>query len=87
VHADASSRLPEADQLCVRPSPRREALRRDVQRLQQVGLADAVRTDGENEPRLERDVEPLVRPVLREMKRLDDQARRARKLSRGAGSA
>ena len=43
---------PEADQLRVGARPRREALRADVQRLEQVRLAGAVRPDHEHEPRL-----------------------------------
>ena len=45
----AASRA-EADELRVGPRPRREALRPDVQRLEQVRLAGAVRPDGEHEP-------------------------------------
>ena len=41
----------EADQLRVLPGPRREALRPDVERLEQVRLAGAVRPDDEDDAR------------------------------------
>ena len=46
---DAGGGLAEADQLRVLPRAWREALRRDVQRLEQVRLADAVRADDEHD--------------------------------------
>ena len=61
---DAAGRLAEADQLRVLPRARREALRRDVQRLEQVRLADAVSPDDEHDPRREREVERRVRAVV-----------------------
>jgi hypothetical protein len=54
--------LAEADQLCIGASARREALRTDVQRLEQVRLAGAVRPNDENQSRLEVEVETRVRP-------------------------
>ena len=59
----AASRA-EAHQLRVGPRPRREALRADVQRLEQVRLAGAVRTGHEHEARLELQVELRVRAVV-----------------------
>jgi len=52
AHGDARHRLAEADELRIGARPRREPLRADVQRLEQVRLADTVRADRENEPRL-----------------------------------
>jgi hypothetical protein len=45
-----------------------------VQRLEEVRLADAVRADGEDEAGPERELEPRIRAVVRELERLDDQA-------------
>jgi hypothetical protein len=53
---------------------RRKALRRDVQRLEQVRLADAVRPDDENEAGRERQVERGVRPVTTKRDVANDQA-------------
>ena len=64
----------EADQLRVGARPRREALRAEVQRLEQVRLAGAVRADDEHEPRLEGEVEPGVRAEVAQRERADDQA-------------
>jgi hypothetical protein len=55
---------------------RRETLRREVQRLEQVRLPDAVRPDDEHEPWLEIEVERQVRPVPAERYVLDDQPAR-----------
>jgi len=63
VDDDARGRLPELDQLAVGASPRREALGGDMQRLEQVRLAGAVRADDQNDPRLQLQVERGVRPV------------------------
>jgi LmbE family N-acetylglucosaminyl deacetylase len=52
---------------------RREALRRDVQRLEQVRLADAVRADDEDDPGLERELERRVRAVVRKRDRVRNQ--------------
>ena len=76
--------LAEADQLRVGARARREALRADVQRLEQVRLAGAVRPDDEHEPRLEVEVEPGVRAEVAERDVRDDQPGRP---SRRAGSA
>jgi hypothetical protein len=65
---------PEADQLRVNARARREALRPDVQRFEQVRLADAVRSDREDETRPQVELEPLVRPEASELERLDNQA-------------
>ena len=56
----ARSRLAEADQLRVLARARREPLRHDVQRLEQVRLADTVAADDEHDPRLECEVERRV---------------------------
>src|SRR5207244_4519605 len=70
---DPACPLPEADQLRVGPSPRREALRADVQRLEQVRLAGAVRADGQDETWLEVELETRVRAVVAKRDRGDDQ--------------
>ena len=57
LQRDARAALAEADQLPVRARPRREALRADVQRLEQVRLARAVLPDDEHDARLEVEVE------------------------------
>jgi hypothetical protein len=54
---DARRALAEADQLRVRARARREALRRKVQRLEQVRLAGAVLADDEDDPASETEVE------------------------------
>src|SRR5438105_1949968 len=73
LDGDACAVLSEPDQLLVVARARREPLRRDVQRLEQVRLACAVRPRREDEPRPERELEPLVRPEAAERDRLDDQ--------------
>ena len=65
--------LAEADQLGVGARPRREALRADVQRLEQVRLAGAVRADRQHEARLERELQARVRADVRQEDRADDQ--------------
>ena len=70
---DAAGSGALADQLHVRARAGREALRADVQRLEQVRLAGAVRPGDEDEPRLERELEPGVRPEVAERDLGDDQ--------------
>jgi hypothetical protein len=41
--------------------------------LEQVRLARAVRADGEHDSRLQRELEPWIRPVVPELERPDDQ--------------
>ena len=65
--------LAEPDQPRLRARPRREALRPDVQRLEQVRLPGAVRPDHQHEPRLEREVERGVRAKAPERDPRDDQ--------------
>jgi hypothetical protein len=65
--------LPEADQLRIGARARREALRADVQRLEQVRLAGPVPPHHEHESRLEAEVELLVRAEVPERDRADDQ--------------
>jgi hypothetical protein len=55
--SNAACAFAELDQLHVLPRARREALRCDVQRLEQVRLPDAVRSDSEDDAGLEREVE------------------------------
>jgi hypothetical protein len=73
---DSRRLLPEADQLRVLSRAWREALGADVQRLEQVRLADAVRPDGKDDAVGERQVEGRVRAVLAERQVLDQPARR-----------
>ena len=75
VAAQRDPSLPpaEADELRVGARPRREALRADVQRLEQVRLAGAVRPGHEHEPGRELEVEPRVRAVVPKRDRGDDQ--------------
>ncbi len=56
---------------CARPE--REPLGRDVHRLEQVRLPGAVRARDEDEPRLERELEPWVRADVAERDLLHDQ--------------
>jgi hypothetical protein len=51
-------------------------LGREVERLEQVGLADAVSTDDEDDPRREFEVERRVRPIPTERYAIDDQPAR-----------
>jgi hypothetical protein len=55
---------------------RREALRRDVERLEQVRLARAVAADDEDDPGREVEVERGIRPVLAERYVIADQPAR-----------
>src|SRR5581483_12142266 len=73
LHGDAGTLPAESEQLRVGPRARREALGADVQRLEEVRLADAVRADRENEAGREGELEPLVRPEGRQLDRGDDQ--------------
>ena len=66
----------EADELRVGPGPRREALRADVQRLEQVRLPGAVRPGHEHEARLEVELEPRVGAEVPERDPRDDQPAR-----------
>jgi hypothetical protein len=70
---DRRATLAESDQLRVRPRSRREALRADVQRLEQVRLAGAVLTDEEDDAGSQVEIEPGVRAVVRERDVPDDQ--------------
>ena len=64
--------LTKANKLGVGTRTRGEALRADVQRLEQVRLPRPVRTDHEHETGLETEVEPGVRPNVPEGDRVDD---------------
>jgi hypothetical protein len=67
----------EADQLRVVAGSGGKALRADVQRLEQVRLARAVRAGDQDEARLQALFEPRVRAKVDERDRLDDQLSRA----------
>ena len=54
--------------------PRRETLGADVERLEQVRLAGAVRSDHEHQARLQLELEASVRAEISERDRVDDQA-------------
>jgi hypothetical protein len=58
-----------------------------VQRLEQVRLADSVRPDGEHEPGLQLELEPLVRPEVPERGALDDQPVKAPLAAPSSGRA
>lgn len=64
----------EADEVRVEPRPRREPLSRDVERLEEIRLACAVRAGGEDEPRLEVEVEIGVRAEVAKCEVRDDQS-------------
>src|SRR5439155_12011452 len=63
---DPPSLLAKADKLRVGTCTRREALRTDVQRLEQIRLTGSIRSDHEHQPWLEVEVEPRVRPDVPE---------------------
>src|SRR3954454_1243232 len=69
----ARSLSSEADQVRIAARPGREALRADMQRLEQVRLAGAVWTDDEHEPRFQLELEPSVRAEICERDPGDDQ--------------
>ena len=69
---DACHLLAESNELGVGTGARREALRADVQRLEQVRLPCAVGANYEHKTRLEIEVEASVRPDVSERDRLDD---------------
>src|SRR4029078_9251717 len=71
---DASAVGAEPYELLVGTRPRREALRADVERLEQVRLARPVRARDEHEPRFERELEALVGTEVAERDVPDDQA-------------
>src|SRR5579884_2408626 len=73
VDADSRAALAETNELRVAARPGRKALRAHVERLEEVRLADSVRTHGEHEAGTKLQREPLVRPERCEMNRLDDQ--------------
>jgi hypothetical protein len=75
--------LAEADQVTLDAGAGREALRADVERLEQVRLAGAVLADDEDDPRGELELECAVRAVVPERDAADDQPG----LSLRAGSA
>ena len=75
--------LAEADQVALDAGAGREALRPDVERLEQVRLAGAVFADDEDDPRGELEIEGAVRAVVPERDAADDQPG----LSPRAGSA
>jgi hypothetical protein len=75
-HGHARGRLAEPDQLAVVAGARRKALRREVERLEQVRLADAVAADDEDDPGREVEVERRVRPIPAERYAIDDQPAR-----------
>src|SRR5262249_483207 len=61
------------NQVRVAARPRREALRADVQRLEEVGLPRAVGTHDEHKPRLQLELELGVGAVVPERNGADDQ--------------
>ena len=75
--------LAEANQVALDARAGREALRADVERLEQVRLAGAVLADDEDDPGGELEIEGAVRAVVPERDAADDQPG----LSLRAGSA
>ena len=75
--------LAEMDQVALDTGAGREALRADVERLEQVRLAGAVLADDEDDPGGELEIEGAVRAVVPERDAADDQPG----LSLRAGSA
>ena len=73
VERDERAALAESDQLPVRAGPRREALRADVQRLEQVRLPGPVLSDDQDDSRVEVEVERRVGAVVPERDVPDDQ--------------
>jgi hypothetical protein len=63
----------EANELSIVPAPRREALRPDVERLEQIRLARAVPADRQYEPRGQLQLERRVRAVVAKRDFVDDQ--------------
>jgi hypothetical protein len=73
VQGDPGGALAEPDELRVGARPWREPLRPDVQRLEQVRLARAVRAHDEHEAGTELQLEPRVRADVAERDLRDDQ--------------
>ena len=73
---DPGTDLAEPNQLRIRPCPGREALRRDMEALEQIRLAGAVRSDRQDEPLTQAELEARVRAVVAERELLDDQPAR-----------
>src|SRR4029077_8393154 len=73
LERDPPRTLPEAYELCVGTRARRETLRPDMKRLEQVRLAGAVLPDDQDQTRLQREVESRVRADVPERDRTDDQ--------------
>jgi hypothetical protein len=67
VDAGGSGVRPVADQLRIGTGTEREALRREMDGLDEVRLACPVRPGCEDEPRLELDVQPRIRPDVMEL--------------------
>jgi hypothetical protein len=63
----------EANELGIVPAARREALRPDVDRLEQIRLARAVAADGQQEPGRQLQLERRIRAVVAERDFPDDQ--------------
>src|SRR5215203_2874274 len=74
---DWSSDVCSSDLLAVAACPRREALRPEVERLEQVGLAGAVRAHREHDAGLELQVERGVRADVPKRDLRDDQPARS----------
>jgi hypothetical protein len=70
---DCRGRLVEPDQVPLRPRTRREALRADVERLEEVRLAGPVLADHEDDSGCQREVEGRIRAEVSERDVGDDQ--------------
>jgi hypothetical protein len=74
LERDPGAGRAEADELLVGTRARREALRADVERFEQVRLAGAVRPGDEDEPGLQPELEAFVAAEVSERDVPDDQA-------------
>ena len=74
MQGDPGAFATKTDQAGVVAGPGREALRTDVQRLEQIRLAGPVRPDDKYEARLQLELEPSVRAEISQRDLVDDQA-------------
>jgi hypothetical protein len=73
VQCQQCNGLAKTDQLALGARPRREALRSDMERFEQVRLADAVVADDQDDARRETEVEGGVGAIVPERDVRDDQ--------------
>ena len=73
LQCDPAGAFAETNELCIGACPRREALRADVQRLEQIGLPRSVRSDDQQQAGLELEVKSGVRANVPKRDSVDDQ--------------